>query len=138
MNSYYLGSTVRGNNHSYPISILNVVTGTTGGNSTANFATADNGVVFGAEHIHIKESIAHTNKMKESGWINQGEYKESPRQEWIPMMQTFIDSSGMDMVINDLRIALNVNDVEEALEILRTTWPLFTSVPSADITHPDP
>ena len=52
--------------------MLHVIPGTTGRNFTANFATADNRVVFGAECSSIKESIAYMNKRKESGWINQG------------------------------------------------------------------
>ena len=77
MNIYYLDSSGRGNNPSYPISILHVIPGTTSGNFMENFVTADDGVVFRAEYSHIKESTAHTNERKESGRINQGEYKES-------------------------------------------------------------
>ena len=81
MNSYYLGSTVWGDNPPYPISILYVIPGTTIGNFTANFAMlADDGVVFGVEYIRIKEYILHMNKRRESGLINQGEYEESLHQ----------------------------------------------------------
>jgi hypothetical protein len=52
------------------------------------------------------------------------------------MVQTFVVSWGKNMVINDLRVALN--DVEEALEIPRTTWPPLTLIPAVDITPSAP
>ena len=88
------------------------------------------------EYSSIKDDIAHMNERKESGRIAQGEYEESLHREWIPMVQTFIVSWGKNMVINDLCIALN--DVEEALEIPRTTWPPLTLIPAVDITPPAP
>ena len=118
MNIYYLGSSVWGNNASRSISILHIIPGTTSGIFIANFATVDKGLIFGAEYGSIKESIAYMNVRKESGRINRGEYKESLRREWITIVQTFIDLWGVNMVINNLRIALN--DVGEALEIPRT------------------
>ena len=60
MNIYYLGSSVWGNNPSCPISILHVIHDTTVGTFIANFATVDEGLIFGAECGSIKESIAHT------------------------------------------------------------------------------
>ena len=86
MNSYYLGSTVQGNNHSYPVLILHVIPSATVRNFIANFATVEDVMAFGAECIHIKESITHMNERKGSGRINQGEYKESLHQELIPMV----------------------------------------------------
>ena len=90
MNIYYLGSSVWGNNPCHPILILHLISGTTGGNSIANFGTVDEGLIFGAEYGSIKESIVYMNERKESGWINQEEYKESPCREWIPMVRTFV------------------------------------------------
>ena len=141
MNIYYLGSSLQGNNLqgnnlSRPISILHYIPGTEGGTIVANFATVDKGLIFGAEYGSIKESIAYMNKMQESGWITQEEYEESLRQEWIPMVQTFIVSWGKTMVINDLRVALN--DTEEALQMPRTRWPPFMMMPAVDITPPAP
>ena len=65
MDIYYLGSAIWGNNPSYPISNLNVIPSTTGGNFIENFATAEDGVVFGVGYSHTKESIAHMNERKE-------------------------------------------------------------------------
>ena len=76
------------------------------------------------------------NEIKESGRITQGEYEESLCREWIPMVQTFINSWGKNMIINDLCVALN--DVEETLEIPRATWPPFTLIPLLDINPLDP
>ena len=76
------------------------------------------------------------NERKESGRINQGEYEESLRREWIHMVRTFINSWGKNMVINDLRVALN--SVEESLETPSTMWPPFALIPGVDITPSDP
>ena len=122
MNIFYLGSSVWGNNPSRTISILHLIPGTTGGTFVANFTMVDEGLLFGTEYGSIKESIAYMNERKESGRITQGEYKESLRQEWIPMVQTFVVSWGNNMVINDLHVALN--SVEEALQMPRTRGPL--------------
>ena len=136
MNIYYLGSSARGNNPSRPIKILHHIPGTTGGIFIANFATRDEGLLFGVEYSSIKDAIAHMNDMKESGRITQGEYEGSLRREWIPTVHTFVVSWGKNMVINDLRVALN--DVEEALDIPRTTWPPLTLIPAVDITPSAP
>ena len=136
MNIYYLGSSALGDNPFRPISILHLIPGTTGRTFIANFAMVGKGLVFGAEYGSIKESIAHMNERKESGRINQGEYEESLCQEWIPMVQTFIVLWRKNMVINDLRVALN--GVEEALEIPRTMCSPFTLIPAVDITPPTP
>ena len=136
MNIYYLGSSARGNNPSRPINILHHIPGTTGGTFIANFATTDERLLFGVEYSSIKDDIAHMNERKESRRITQGEYEESLCREWIPMEQTFIVSWGKNMVINDLRFALN--DVEEALQMPRTRWPPFMMMPAVDITPPAP
>ena len=92
MNIYYLGSSARGNNPSRSIKILHHIPGTTGGIFIANFATRDEGLLFGVEYSSIKDAIAHMNNMKESGRITQGEYEGSLRREWIPTVHTFVVS----------------------------------------------
>ena len=59
--------------------------------------------------------------------MTQGQYKTILHHQWMPMTYNFVGEWGEMMVINDVRIA--VNDIEESLEMARTSLPPFLRIP---------
>ncbi len=80
---------------------------------------------FGTEYMCVKHTIAEMNETYEANPISLATYCNQIRNTWIPLVYAFIQKWNKEMVIQDVRIALN--NVEEELGLIRTSWPPFRS-----------
>lgn len=68
----------------------------------------------------IKDEIAAINYSHRDGFITKDEHARKMKEEWCPLVYSFIDTYGKLMVSEDIRWALN--DVEKNVALTKTSW----------------
>ena len=86
----------------------------------AHFATHDERDVYQAGNSRIKDEIAAINYSHRDGCITKEEHAGKMKEEWCPLVYSFIDTYGKLMVSEDIRWALN--DVEKNVGLPTTSW----------------
>ena len=79
------------------------------------------GLNYSASLTGIKSLIADINDAHQDGHIRLREKRRRLREDWIPMIDSFVETWGLHMVPYDIRQA--VSDVRQHLSLDAVAWP---------------
>ena len=93
----------------------------------ANFSNGAEATACACAIDHIKNYIRFLNDdFKARGRTDIEAYKQRLRNEWLPIVASFVNVWGLTFVPDDIRAA--VDDVEANLNMQRRVWPAFPKV----------